>query len=579
MNCGIRNAHYRAKKQNGRIVSWLLTNILLLKNLLKRSDFSTREKSPYTYMRALLRKYPRLIDRPAIICGRTVTYGTMLEEINSAAKFLAEKLQCSAGENVALCAAGSAEGIIAFFALNAIGSVAARIFNGASEQKIRANLLDFSARIVFTDTANLAQLANALSGTNVEHVILMDNCSGGRDVLRKKTEVFLWEWEQLMQEGAEMPELPQRECSLKDSAAILYTSGSSGEPKPILLSNSAYVYMPQIVKATTNQRVCDGEKVVGVVSHEYPYAAINSTVMILMLGKTLILPVGNEGLNFNSLFLNKPDKIQGIPNFYKLLESQSELPEHLLGNLKNIVSGGEVFLEKEKLETLQWFEEKGIYPLLIDGFGFGELGSAVALKFGMSSDFLLMNGVRAKAVNEKTKAELPVGKEGLLAITSPCIAVGYWHNEEATAQNFVYDEHGEKWFISDTYGSVQGLTRRRIRLGGRVREYFICGDGNGNFVKVYAGNVENAIMSTGLLTDCIVVPSDSGALPRPVAYAVMKNDLSLTPDKVKEEIYVACQSLENFAWPAEIHFIPDMKRTDAGKKDYGYYRKLSADKL
>lgn len=86
-------------------------------------------------------------------------------------------------------------------------------------------------------------------------------------------------------------------------------------------------------------------------------------------------------------------------------------------------------------------------------------------------------------------------------------------------------------------------------------------------------------MSTGLLTDCIVVPSDSGALPRPVAYAVMKNDLSLTPDKVKEEIYVACQSLENFAWPAEIHFIPNMKRTDAGKKDYGYYRKLSADKL
>lgn len=151
-----------------------------------------------------------------------------------------------------------------------------------------------------------------------------------------------------------------------------------------------------------------------------------------------------------------------IPNFYKLLENQSELPERLLGNLKNIVSGGEVFLEKEKLDILQYFEGKGICPLLIDDFGFGDLGSAVALKFGMSSDFLLMNGVRAKAVDEKTKAELPAGREGLLAITSPCIAEGYWHNKEATAQAFVYDENGEKWFISDTYGSVRGLAKRRI---------------------------------------------------------------------------------------------------------------------
>lgn len=576
----MRKRYYRAKKRNGRIGSWLLTNILLLKNFTKRNHFfDAKEKSPYTYMRALLREYPRLTDKPAIICGRTVTYGTMLKEIDSVAKFLYEKLQCGAGENVAICAAGSTEGIEAFFALNAIGSVAARIFNGASEEKIRTNLLDFAARTVFTDAANLTQLAEAISGTTVEHVILMDICSEVVcDTFKTKNpQVVLWEWEQLQQVGAGIPELPQRECSLTDNAAILYTSGSSGEPKPILISNAAYVYMPQIVKTTTNQRVCDGEKVVGVVSHEYPYAAINSTAMILMLGKTLILPAGREGLNFKSLLESEPDKIQAIPNFYKLLENQSELPERLLGNLKNIVSGGEVFLEKEKLDILQYFEGKGICPLLIDGFGFGELGSAVALKFGMSSDFLLMNGVRAKAVDEKTKTELPAGKEGLLAITSPCIAEGYWHNKEATAQAFVYDENGEKWFISDTYGSVHGLAKRRIRLGGRVREYFICGDGNGNFVKVYAGNVENVIVSTGLLTDCIVVPSDSGALPHPVAYAVLKQGLSLTADKATEEIHAACRSLESFARPVEIYFVPAVKRTDAGKKDYGYYRRLRAN--
>ena len=133
-------------------------------------------------------------------------------------------------------------------------------------------------------------------------------------------------------------------------------------------------------------------------------------------------------------------------------------------------------------------------------------------------------------------------------------------------------EKGVRWFVSDTYGSVHGLTKRLIKLGGRVREYFITGDGKGNFVKVYAGNVEGAIMGAGILRDCIVVPSNEKGMPHPVAYVCIKEEEeNLTTEEICEAIQIACAKLENFAQPVRIIVEKEIKRTPAGKKDYGFY--------
>ena len=74
--------------------------------------------------------------------------------------------------------------------------------------------------------------------------------------------------------------------------------------------------------------------------------------------------------------------------------------------------------------------------LRIDGFGFGEWGSADELKFGWYKKFLLMNGIEAKTINTETMKETNLGEEGLLCFTGPTVSTGYYNNEETTKNSF-----------------------------------------------------------------------------------------------------------------------------------------------
>lgn len=581
---------------NSKPISDLITQLLLIKNLPTHYKFVRKNQkgqllnrktkpSPFLYLMDLVKNHPELKNRIAIKEDREVTYEEMIEESLKLSQYLHNILKSEKGEKISICASSSIEGIEAFFAMSSLGLVNARIFNGSKKDKLNHNLKDFNSKTIFTDRNNIDELSLSLEDTNLENVILMDEVEKEKIMAfqQKNPNIRVVTWNEIQNQTLDSENVYLETVTPDDMAAILYTSGSSGEPKPISIPNRVYVNMPDVVISTTNMPICDNEKAVGVVSHEYPYAAINSTIMVLLMGKTLIMPkhTANNEMDFDDLLSNHPEKIQAIPNFYKLLEVSKESGKLKLEDasfLSTVVSGGETFLTEEKIETIKFLNTLLANPLLIDGFGFGELGSATALKFGLSDYFLLMNGIQAKAVDPETGEDLKPGKEGILCLSSPSIAAGYYHNDEATQKSFITDENGTKWFKSDTYGSVHGLFNRLIKLGGRIREYFITGDGNGNFVKVYAGNVENVILSTGIVETSVVVPSDAKGLPTPIAYVSLHENCDLSDDQVEMVIREACKSLEIFAQPTEIHIEPSIKRTNAGKKDYGYYRKLQTEK-
>ena len=573
--------------KNGKFTSEILTLILRIKN--KKDHYSivrknmdgiaiNKNSSAYHTLKNLLQENPQVLDELAIISDRAITYKEMFDEIEKLANFMHFELKCQKGENISICAAGSVEGIVSFFSMNKLGLVNARIFNGISEEKMKANIINFNSKTIMIDEKNLKRLIPIANQTTIENVVLTTQCDEKliQEFQEKNPNIKIYTWYQALNIGASFNQKYTEGVSHDDTASILYTSGSSGEAKPISLSNKVYTSMVNIVCNTTNTKRCDGEKVVGVVSHEYPYAAINSTIMIILLGKTLIIPKqSNKGLEFNDLLSQKPDRIQAIPNFYKLLETTEclgMLATENLSNLNSVISGGEMYHINEKKKLLRFLKRIKSNPLLIDGFGFGELGSATALKFGLSEYFLLMNGIEAKALDPDTLRELPPDSEGILAFTGPTIAQGYYNNEEATKKSFVYDENNKKWFISDTYGSVHGKDKRLIKLGGRIREFFITSDKEGNFVKVYAGNIEDVLSSSGIVKDCIVVPSGDSATPEPIAYISLRNDCNLDQESIIDILKRKCESLEDFSRPAKYVFEEEISRTSAGKKDYTTYK-------
>lgn len=581
--------------KNGILISNLITNILLIKNLKSHYKFcqlngenkllgTNNNINPYMCLVNLLNEQPHLLNKTAIIQDVGLTYKQLLESINNLANYL-HLIDSKKGEKISICAKSSINGIIAFFAMNKLGLVNARVFNGSKETKMMNNILNYNSQTIFIDQDNIETLNNILSCTNIKNIILLSSINKQliEQIKKEHPTVNISSWCDAQVLGSNSTEY-QEQTTPDDLAAILYTSGSSGEPKPISISNRVYSNMVEIVSKTTSVTKGEAENVVGVVSHEYPYAAINSTIMILLLGKTLIMPENTDEnkINFNNLFQKQPNRIQAIPNFYKMLETDkrnNQLKIDDLSFLKYVISGGETYLKSEKVELLTVLNNMKASPLLIDGFGFGEMGSAAALKFGLSDYFLLMNGIEAKTIDSTTRKDLPIGTEGVLCFSGPTMADGYYNNDEATQQSFCMDGQGKKWFISDTYGSVHGKLKRLVKIGGRVREYFITGDSHGNFVKVYAGNVENVIMSSGYVKDCVVVPSDLTAMPTPIAYLTLKKDNSLTEKEILEIIKKYCETLESFAQPTQLKLEDHIERTEAEKKDYVYYKKKQIETL
>lgn len=591
-NCALESREVMKKIKNianTRFGSKILTQILLYKNLSEHKKLmQTREskqhangcESPYQYMKILLQNHPEIMDKLAIMQDRNITYRELWNEVGFFANYLRHAYRdYHKGEIFSVCAASSIEGVVAFFALNRLGIASGRIFNGSQANKMEYNLNNFASRIVLIDNANLGVLSKVVKQTKVKTVILLSECEENlkHRFAWEHPEIELIQYVDVMNKGKAYNDSFEEKVFSEDLASILYTSGSSGEPKPISIQNKTYVNMVNVVSSTTNIAKCDGERVIGVVSQEYPYANINCTAMILMMGKTLIMPVhrADKTVDFDKLLDTRPNRIQAIPNFYKLWEETDQvnaLQAKSYSFLNSVISGGEQYLTSEKIELLSFLAKHDSRPLLIDGFGFGELGSATALKFGLNEYFLLMNGIEAKAVHPETKEKLSVDEEGILCFTGPTIAKGYYNNPEQTQKCFVKDEKGKMWFVSDTYGLVHGRKRRLIKVGGRIREYFITDDGFGNFVKVYAGTVEDVIMSCDCIQDCIIVPSDAGATPRPIGYIVVSKTVDLSKQQVIESVENRCKSLEKFAQPIRYEIEEKIVRTEAGKKDYEYYR-------
>lgn len=584
--------------KNGIFISNLVTNLLLLKNLplhykllkesyyckIKNNQFFVKDKidSPYKRLKQLCIEHPEIMNKDAIIQDKKITYQEMIDQIDKLSNYLAS-LNVKKGENISICAESSIEGIISFFAMNSLGAVNARIFTDSKEINMKDNILNFNSKIIFVDENNISVLSHIISETNIKNIILTSEINEKTlsDFLHEHPEINIITWDKIMSNDLKIFQNKKVDVYANDMASILYTSGSSGEPKPIMFPNRSYTNMADIVKMTTNEKIANFEKVASVVSHEYPYAANNSTVMVLLLGKTLVMP-NNNNISIAQMLKNKVNKIQAIPIFYKMLSSEITSDKlsidekmELINNLSYldyIVAGGEPYQKSEKKDLLTLLIKLGYAPLLIDGFGFGELGSAAALKFGLCEYFLLMNGIEAMTINANTGKKNKKGEEGFLCFSSPTITSGYYNNEEATKKSFVQDENGKLWFVSDTYGTVHGIGNRLIKLNGRVRECFITSNKHGNFVKVYSGNVEDVIFSSGIIDDCIVVQSGFSQNPTPVAIVSMKKDCNLSEESIKKIIQEKCETLEDFSKPSKIEIQETIKRTPADKKDYEYYR-------
>jgi benzoate-CoA ligase family protein len=461
---------------------------------------------------------------------RRITYGELRGETLKMAHII-RSLGVRRGDRVALLLHDSPEFVEAFIAICSLGAIAVPI-NMALRAEEQCAILQNSG-------ANLALIGDDFSITN-EHL--------------RNLPVTLQALDQLRHNAVETQNLEFPDPDRDDPAFILYTSGSTGEPKGAVHRQADIFYTNEtfcreVLQLTPHDRLFSSSRL------PFAYGLGNSFSFPLLNGATTILccdkptpPVIAE------IFSNsRPTIFFGVPVIYNLLLEHHRSGKKLdCSSLRLCVSAGEALPAHLGEE---WEKEFGVQ--LLDGIGSTEMLHMFMsnhdddVRYGSSGRVL--RGYEARLLDENGNPS-PHGEEGNLWIKGESAALCYWEKPEATARTFV-----DGWVrTGDLYRcDCEGYWFHM----GRSDD---CFKSSGQWVSPV--EVEGVLLRhAGVARAAVVEDFDSDQLPCACAF-VVKQDVESDSGQLERELRaLAAESLPRFKQPRRYVFAAELPYTATGK--------------
>lgn len=464
------------------------------------------------------------------------------------------------GDIVPICLPPCNEGIVLFFALNRIGAVSTFLSTSLEKAELLQYQARYNAKVLILGERHDSSLRISVVLPNKPNVkTLHDLVSLGDN---EKT-VF-------------------EKMSSEDSAFICYTSGSTGHPKAIVLSNKNIMASMLGLKKTTHMQFGPQGNCLQVVPFNYPYGFIISVLFPMYVGKTVAL---TPNLQLDDVTdwveMYRPKYIQAIPAFYKELMRQWNDSEKDLSFLKYEVCGGDTLDIETKKQISAFNKSHNCKAQICDGSGNGEgcgcLTTSVVLgKSNWESVGKPIKGLNVKFISPESGKELTYNESGLLCYSGPMIMKEYWGEIEETKKALIVDEVGTTWFRTDTYAHIDD--KGWLYLDGRDRRFFITFDESGSPYKVYCDYVQTILKSNPAVDDCAVVKKkDSARSFVPVAFVVIKPECSKSD---KDSVKQSCiGKLDKCSIPTEWYLLDSLPLTTAGKVDYQALEEMAEDRI
>ncbi|PLS18231.1 AMP-dependent synthetase [Bacillus sp. M6-12] len=336
-----------------------------------------------------------------------------------------------------------------------------------------------------------------------------------------------------------------------DTAVVFYTSGTTGRPKGVMLSNKNVAATAQIWMEAMDITYADRMHIVTPLFH-CAASHVFSIPVVYAGGSLVIEEAFSPEKTLETMEKEKVTIFFGVPAMYSILLNTEKLKTVDLSHLR-LFSYGAAPMPYELVKQV-----KTLFPDVKVQNMYGQTENSPAAttlkdhyalaKIGSVGEMLPQTEVR---VVDEYGDPLPAGQVGEIVVKGPQVMKGYLKNDEATQQSI---KNG--WLYSGDLGRFDedGL----LYIVDRKKDMIIRGGEN-----VYPVEIEEILYEIPEILEAAVVGVPHEILGEvPKAYVVTKQGKVLSEDQV---LSYCSKRLANYKLPAEIEFLDALPRNASGK--------------
>lgn len=523
----------------------------------------------------------RVPQAPALdFMGKITTFAEFRDKIELVAgAFLNYGIK--EGDKVTICMPNTPQGVICLYALNRIGAIANMVHPLSSKKNITFYLDYSESKMILTLDQFYEKVKAAVGESQSNADILVARIQDELPLVKSIAYKYLKNkenlkyptdkkkdlvWSEFIKtgKGVKLPEISFR----KDKpAAILYSGGTSGTPKGIMLSDYNFNALGVQISEIAGCRLDYGCKFLSVMPIFHGFGLGIGIHTVLQNGAMCILiPQFTKETYAKAVLKNKPNFIAGVPTLYEALLKVDLFKGKDLSFLIGVFSGGDSLSPELKKRADNFFKEHNAGVQIREGYGLTECVTASCVtpvnKSKEGSIGLPLRDMEYKVVEPGTFNELPAGEKGELIISGPTLMLGYIDAPEENAKTLRTDENGKVWMFSGDMGYIdeEGF----VYFKQRIKRLIVTSGYN-----VYPTHIENILDKHDAVDySCVIGVKDSYKMQRVRAYIVLKDGFDAN-DETKNNILEYCKEyLDVFERPKEIIFKDELPKTLVGKVAY-----------
>lgn len=535
------------------------------------------EGSMYEKVAAIAKEYPKNVAFDFM--GKSTTYSEMMEDIDKCARAL-KTIGIRENDKVTIALPNCPQAIYLFYAVNRVGAIANMIHPLSAEKEIEFYLNESESVTAITLDQFYHKFENIRKNTKVINIVL----ASIKDALSKKIKAgyMLTEgrknakipkdapvilWKQFMKLADACPyAYPEISRKSEDPAVILYSGGTTGTTKGIVLSNRNFNALGEQVIAA-NPMFRPGDKMLAAMPlfHGFGLGVCVHT-MLSSGGRCILIPRFTAKSYAKQIVKYRCNFIAGVPTLYEALLRLPSMEKADLSSLKGVFSGGDSLSVELKKKFDKFLYDHHSVVQVREGYGTTETVTACCLTppqmFKEGSIGVPFPDTYIKIVEPGTDKELPYGEEGEILLSGPTTMIEYMKHPEETASTLRTHDDGLTWVYTGDLGTMddEGF----IYFKGRAKRMIISSGYN-----VYPGQLENIIDAHEFVQmSCVIGVPDPYKMQKVKAF-VKLNPGVMPNEETKQTILDYCRkNIAKYAMPYDIEFRDELPKTLVGKVAY-----------